>query len=448
MTHQKTDLFHRHPSGKAFLLSKTDAKPDNDTAQTISPPGSEKVLEVFPDLLAGKDFIEKAVTRLKPSDKFDAMVIKIDKMIDNRDKTDHDSEIKRWLDVAKIIDSLCRREDGIWGRLDQGTLGCFFTAKNQTAPLKLAEKIKNSLAESNQGTVSIGMASYPTLSFKKEEILDNAVKALDHAAFFGPASIVAFDAVSLNISGDNLYQHGDIDGAVREYKTAMLLDPSDINIRNSLGVCYGILGDYAKALKEFKQALTLNPDEVMVLYNIGLVNMLTGKTQKALEYFLEADGKKEDDIFEVAFQIGKVYLTLENPKDAKEYLEKAAALNAESGPALRALGECFSALNMTDQAIFAYKKAIRQNPNDAQSLSALGYLFDLLGENPEITTIFCQQSVDISPETGLFRHRLGSLYLKRNQLEDALAQFEKAHQLGYNSRDSIKKIKKLMKEAE
>jgi tetratricopeptide (TPR) repeat protein len=349
--------------------------------------------------------------------------------------------------VAKTIDAVCRNEDGIWGRLDQGMFGCFFTPKNQTTSLKFAQKIKNSLVESSHETVSIGMASYPTLRFKKEEILDNAAKALDHAAFFGPASIVAFDAVSLNISGDNLYQHGDIDGAVREYKTAVMLDPSDINIHNSLGVCYGILGEYAKALKEFKQALKLDPDEVMVLYNIGLVNMLTEKPHKALEYFLEADRKKEDDIFEVAFQIGRVYLDMGNPKSAKEFLEKAVTLNSESGPALRSLGECCNALNLIDEAIFTYKKAIRQNPNDAQSLSALGYLFDLLGENPEITTIFCQQSVDISPENGLFRHRLGSLYLKRNQLEDALVQFEKAHRLGYNSRDSIKKIKKLMKEA-
>jgi tetratricopeptide (TPR) repeat protein len=447
MTHQNTDLFHRRPSGESFLLYKTDAKHDNGADQGISAPGSERIRKAFPELLDGKDFIENAVARLKSSERFDAMVIKIDKITDTGDATEPNGKIERWLDVAKIIDVMCRHENGIWGRLDQGMIGCFFNPKNQTTSLKLAEKIKNSLAESNHGTVSIGMASYPTLGFKKEEILDNAAKALDHAAFFGPASVVAFDAVSLNISGDNLYQHGDIDGAVREYKTAILLDPSDINIRNSLGVCYGISGDYEKALKEFKQALKLNPDEVMVLYNIGLVNMLTGKNQKALEYFLAADRKKEDDIFEVAFQIGKVYLALENPKTAKEYLEKAVTLNPESGPALRSLGECCGALNMTDEAIFAYKKAIRQNPNDAQSLSALGYLFDLLGENPEITTIFCQQSIDISPENGLFRHRLGSLYLKRNQLEDALVQFEKAHELGYNSRDSIKKIKKLMKDA-
>ncbi len=448
MTHQPSDLFHRRPSGKEFLLYNADAKPDKDAAQTISPRGWERALEVFPDLLAGKDFIENAAARLKSSERFDAMVIKIDKIPDNDHEADHRAEIKRWIDVAKVIDVLCRHEDGIWGRLDQGRLGCFFTPKNQTPSSKIAEKIKNSLGESNHGTVSIGIASYPTLGFEKEEILENAAKALDHAAFFGPASIVAFDAVSLNISGDNLYQHGDIHGAVREYKTAIRLDPSDINIRNSLGVCYGILGDYGKALKEFKHALKLAPDEVMVLYNVGLVNMLTGKTETALEYFLEADRKKKDDIFEVAFQTGRAFLALENPVAAKKYLEQALSLNSESGPALRSLGQCCTALNMTDEAITVYKKAIRQNPNDAESLSALGYLFDLLGENPEITTIFCQQSVDISPENGLFRHRLGSLYLKRNQLEDALVQFEKAHKLGYNSRDSIKKIKKLMKEAE
>ena len=131
---------------------------------------------------------------------------------------------------------------------------------------------------------------------------------------------------------------------------------------------------------------------------------------------------------------------------AKEFLEKAVKLNPESRSALNSLGECYTALNMTDEAISVYKKAIRKNPNDAEALSALGCLFDLLGENPEITTIFCQQSIDIAPENGLYRYRLGSLYLKRNQLEDALIQFQKAQDLGYDARKMIKKITKLIKD--
>jgi tetratricopeptide (TPR) repeat protein len=335
----------------------------------------------------------------------------------------------------------------MWGRLDRGMLGCFFAQKNQTSPEELAQKIKNSLTKSTDKTVSIGIASYPTINYDRGQILDNAGKAADHALFFGPDSIVSFDAVSLNISGDNLYQNGDIDGAIAEFETALLLDPSDVNIRNSLGVCYGVLGEHGKALKEFKAALKLDPDEVMAIYNIGLVNMLSGKNSEALKYFLDADNKKEEDIFEVAFQIGRVYLDMGKSEMAKEFLEKAVELNPKSWSALHSLGECCAALNMTDKAISAYKKAIRQNPNDAESLSALGYLFDLLGENPEITTIFCQQSIDIAPENGLYRYRLGSLYLKRNQLEDALIQFQKAHDLGYDAKKMIKKIKKLIKDA-
>jgi len=83
---------------------------------------------------------------------------------------------------------------------------------------------------------------------------------------------------------------------------------------------------------------------------------------------------------------------------------------------------------------------IEQNSNNAAALSALGCLFASLGENLEIATIFCQQSVDIAPDNGLFRHRLGRLYLKENQFDDALRQFKEADRLGYDSRQYIEQI--------
>ena len=148
------------------------------------------------------------------------------------------------------------------------------------------------------------------------------------------------------------------------------------------------------------------------------------------------------------FQIGKIYLEINEPEKGMGFLEKAVKLKPESGPAFRYLGECYAALNMTGEAIFAYKKAIRKNPNDAHSLSALGWLFDIQGENPEITSIFCQQSVNIEPDNGLFRYRLGNFYLKTNQLKDAMEQFQKADELGYDSKSIIKKVRKLIKKDE
>ena len=442
MTHKKPELFKSRSASQHFLFSKTDSKPKDkkEKAQLIF--DSNILSKSFPDILAGKSFIGHAMAALDSATKFTAMVIRIDNSKNKEKKAANNHAVDLLVDVAQAIDKLCQSENGIWGQLDQDIYGCFFSDKNEASAPKLSKKIQNNLGKLRKETVSIGAASYPTIDFNKEQIIDNARKALEHATFFGPGSSVSFDAVSLNISGDEMYQKGDIDGAIEEFKTALLLDPSNVNVHNSLGVCYGVQKTYEKALEEFEEAIRLDLDEVMSIYNAGLVNMFTDKKDKALEYFLDADSK-EECIFEVAIQTGKLYLEMSKPEKAKIFLEKAVRARPESGLACRFLGECCAAMNMTDDAVSAYKKAIRQNPNDADSLSALGYLYDLQGENPEITTIFCQQSVDIAPENGLFRYRLGSLYLKRDQLKDALEQLQKADALGHDCKDLIKKIKKL-----
>jgi tetratricopeptide (TPR) repeat protein len=181
----------------------------------------------------------------------------------------------------------------------------------------------------------------------------------------------------------------------------------------------------------------LDPAEVMAIYNAGLVNMFTGKKEKSLEYFLRAESLGEE-VFEVAFQIGRLYSETGAAEKGKNFLEKAVRLRPESSSALRYLGDCYAALNMSAEALRTYKKAVRLNPFDAASLSAIGYLFDVKGENPEIATVFCQHSVEIAPGNGLFRHRLGLLYLKQNRFDDALKEFIKAIELGHH--DSIQLI--------
>ncbi|MEE8431645.1 MAG: tetratricopeptide repeat protein [Candidatus Desulfatibia sp.] len=443
MTQDQKGLFSRRRCSQEFLFYQTDAKPEDAPSEDAASVESAELLKAFPKMLAGKAFLDHALARLDGTPKFAALAVRIDDLNvkDNAGKSDSDADVL--VDVARAIDTTWQDQAGIWGQLDQDMLGCLFFETDETSATKLAESIKSSLAAHRPETVSIGIAVYPLIDFLKNQIFDKTRKALDHAAFFGPDSSVVFDAVSLNISGDKFYQKGDINGAVNEFKTALRLDPSNVNVHNSLGVCYGILGNFEDAKLEFGETIRLDPEETMAVYNLGLVYLLSDNKAKALEYFLEAEGHAED-IFEVVLQTGKIYLETGQPGKSKFYLEKAVELKPESPVAHRLLGEYCAAMNLTDEAVAAYKKAIRYNPNDSDSLSALGYLFDLQGENPEITTIFCQQSVDISPETGLFRHRLGRLYLKRNLLQEALEQFQKADERGHDSKETIKKIEKMM----
>ena len=155
-------------------------------------------------------------------------------------------------------------------------------------------------------------------------------------------------------------------------------------------------------------------------------------------YFFKAEALAPN-IFETAFQIGKLLAEQNNWEEARIYLEKAQQINPDAGMTYSLLGESYLAADMTEAAVAAYKKAIKHNSDDAASLSALGSLYNMQSINPEIARVYCCQSVEIAPQNGLFRHRLGQLHLKAEEFGLALEQFRKADGLGVDSVDYIQK---------
>jgi len=440
MTARDKALFHSRGSARHFLFSKTDTGRLKDVNRKKGGEVIQALRSAYPDMLSDKNFMDHVLQTLTSVIRFSAAVIRLDQNGPDEEASANPAADDGLFEVAKILDAVCREEIGMWGVLESGLLAGFFPDKNGPQTIELIRRIQKNLKEKTPKTITVGIAAYPTITYQKSEILENAAKALDHATFFGPDSAVVFDGVSLNISSDKLYEKGEIQDAIKELKTALKLDSSNVNVHNSLGVCFGLLGNYEPAIKEFKKAISLEPEEYMALYNLGLVYILTEKRDQALELFLKAD-KINGDAYEVAFQTGKLYLELGDPSKGRIYLERAADLKPKSGAVYRYLGDCHAADNMTQEAIAAYRKAIKLNPQDAASISALGCLFEARGENPEITLMFCRESVGLAPDNALFRYRLGRLYFNQNRLDDALSEFQKAQELGHDAADDIKKTK-------
>jgi tetratricopeptide (TPR) repeat protein len=443
MTGEDKRIFDNRGSTQQFLFSKTDTR-HLRRVEKIAVAGADEVLQsAFPNVLVGKPFIDDALQRLDSIEQFAAMVIRLDPAKKDDEKHAHFDANDSQVVVAEILNWVCEIENGFWGAPESGLLASFFPGKTGPENLKIARRVQKELKERSEQTVTIGVAAYPAIAYDKSEIVDNARKALDHASFFGPDSAVVFDAVSLNISGDKLYEKGEIDEAVEELKKALLLEPVNVNVHNSLGVCYSIQGKYDQAVDEFKAVVSADPKEHMGFYNLGLVYIQTGQREQGLEFLLKANEIK-DDVYEVAFQIGKLYLDLGDPQKGLRFLERAASLKPKSGAVHRFLGDCYIAVNRPDAAVSSYKKAIKQNPHDAASMSALGYLYDDRGENPEIALMFCRESVMLSPENGLFHYRLGRLYSNHNRFEKALEEFTKAKQSGYDVGGDIQETRARM----
>jgi tetratricopeptide (TPR) repeat protein len=436
MTPKPAKMYRSVSTKSQFLLSSSDAPKTAEDSRKLVPVTEtdldRDILKLgYPEIETDDVFIATSLEKVSNCDMFSVLVVK-------NDPATETVAAAACLDVAAAVNEICAKEAGWWGVIDPNLMACFFPKKNDRACQKAAQSIRKHLLKITSATVSMGIASYPTASYSMDQVLFNACKALDHAGFFGPDSQVIFDDISLNISGDHLFQKGDIPAAMGEFTAALLLEPGNVNVRNSLGVCHSLLGNFDQALAEFETAVKLAPQEFMAQYNLGLVHVLTGNREDALAHFLEAH-RLSEEVYEVALQTGRMYSEMGQPEQGIAYLQKALRLNP-TALAHRLMGDCHSAMARPAEAIVAYKQAVKQNPNDAAALSALGLLYQDKGENPEITALFCEKSVEISPNEGLYRHRLGKLYLKQERMEEALKAFQAAVALGYDSSREMEEI--------
>jgi tetratricopeptide (TPR) repeat protein len=450
MPRHSPDLFKNRSTTQDFLFSHADKCMDMDDGHARTIPASRGAAATPPcparfiDMLDRPGLIRRIDTHMADAPTLCAIAVGIES--NPGANPVEDEATGNCEEVIQPIATLCQKHHGAWAQIARDRFACVFARLGTADGQDLAHDLLTAYPQAERERVTIGVAAYPILNTPRSQIVDNAEKALEHAGIIGPATITAFDAVSLNISGDRCYQAGDIAGAIAEFKQGLRLDPSDMNLHNSLGVCYGILGDYAKALAAFENAIWLAPQEMMAVYNQGYVLLRKGQRDQALECFLTADAR-EPNVFEVIFHLGQTYMAMGAPEKARPYLEAATRANRRSGPAFTGLGMCLDKLGLTKEAIQAYKRAIKINPADAESLSILGRLYSQRGESLDVASALCEQSVRLSPGTGAYRHRLGHVYLNQGKLDHALAAFELAVALGHDSHLQIETTQERMLQA-
>lgn len=437
MTSDPPELFKNRDVTQDFLFSHSDGLPHAGAAATRFPPapraGDIPLEAHFAEMLDRPGLIAAIDTDMATAPALCALAVQVAWEAGTHAEEAAEADISEHWVVP--IATLCRLHGGKWARIGTDRCACVFGHLNAAAGTLLARDLLQAYPQGRH-VVTIGIAVYPSINFTRSQTVANAEKALDHAGFLEAGSIAGFDAVSLNISGDRLYQAGDITGAIAEFKRGLLLDPTDANLHNSLGVCYGVLQAYDEALSAFENAIWLAPQEGMATYNKGYILLLQKQTEQALDCFLRADAR-EPNLFEVVFHIGLAYMQIGAADKARPFFEAAARIKRRSGAAFVNLGACLDQLGLTKEAAQAFKRAVKINPADAESLSNLGRLYTQRGESLDVAAVLCQQSVQLSPHNGLFSHRLGDVYLHQGKLDQALAAFETAAVLGHDSTREI-----------
>lgn len=306
---------------------------------------------------------------------------------------------------------------GIWESLTQTLFVITFWdfGKDKKAS-ELVLLLKKKISRNLDADTCIGAANYPFKNFSKPHTFANAIKALDHAAFFGKNAYINFDATSLNICGDRLFQLSKSDKAIVEYKKGIEIEPDNINLINSLGVCYAVMGDLDKAQLEFDKALELNPEELMVIYNIARIYQIKKDTDKAITLLRKAHDI-DPDVFEVELLLGQLLFQKSDNDRAMSHLEKAGTINSKSGLACRIKGQIHLMNSLFEKAGQEFNQAVKLNPSDAVSLSGYAKTMELQEKNLKIALTFAKNSVALEPDNSLFKERLRTLQEKIEEIE-------------------------------
>ncbi len=348
----------------------------------------------------------------------------------------------------------------------------FLENADENKAVDWSKDINNKIKKLGCGTVSMGIACYPCLDFKKSEILLNSRKALLHTEFFGPDTLTPFDAVSLNVSGDIYYGEGDLPKAVKEYRKGITLDPLNCNLLNSLGEVYAKMNRHRMAVPFFEEVIDICPDNFMAHFNLGIAFLKIDKEGQAIIYFESAQeifAKQETGVknlesrtestinnnnygtlIELKLQLGKLYCLAGRYQDAVSLLDgyelwfeeydsdKAVDReNAVLAFALRYLGEAYKELGLYKKSITVLQRALRHNPRDAASLSLLGVLYSQEGEKSEIPLSLCQQAVDLDDTQWEFWYRLGWVQYQSGDLPGSEESLKSSLQYNRKSVDSM-----------
>ncbi len=306
------------------------------------------------------------------------------------------------------------------GRFAPDTLGVLLPATGAEEARELAAEVIARVQDDTRRSLRAGVAAHPCPGFEAAQALDNAAKALVHAGFLEPGAAVVFDAVSLNVSGDALFARGRIAEAVAEYERALGLDPAEPNVLNSLGVCYGHLGQMDKAMDCFQRALAAAPEDFMAYYNLGYALMAQGRLAEARRRFQQCLERRPDHA-DTLFQLGRLAQGEGRLAEALELFTRAAE-QPDCRPAVhRHLGEALAAMGKPAEAEESFKRAVKINPDDAAALSSLAELYLARGANTEIALSLARRARELEPAAARHLRVLSQALLALERLDEAEA---------------------------
>ncbi len=192
-------------------------------------------------------------------------------------------------------------------------------------------------------------------------------------------------------------------------------------------------GEYEQAVQILEPLLRERPEHLGALSLMGIARLETGEPRLALDAF-ERVLLQGGELPEAELGRGEASFALDNTSAAIEAFRNAVqtARGDQSilSEAYRGLGLCYRRRGDFDKAVRELRKAVAENPKDAQALAALGDTALLIDHSTsESSRAYLERAVEVDDEQVVAWLALGRIALRENLHDEAERCFAKALEL-------------------
>lgn len=222
------------------------------------------------------------------------------------------------------------------------------------------------------------------------------------------------------------YNDGDIEGALKDFKTTLEIENSEIlaskNIIDTPVIYYTALSaynlkQYEEAIPYFEKAISYNYESAKCYASIAYSYKELNQEAKAIEYLHKGYELFPEDLYMLG-QLINYYLLGGEPVKAEKYLDAAIAQDPSNMTFYRAKGTLYEKMNRPEDAIKMYEKALSMDKNDFVSIYNIGLIKLRAVEK-------YQDEVNNIVDNDKYNQEVAKLY---KRYEEVVPMFVKAHE--------------------
>lgn len=209
--------------------------------------------------------------------------------------------------------------------------------------------------------------------------------------------------------------------AIQQFKKIQKIDPDNYDAAVNLGITYDDMGDIDNAIREYERAIAIKPEKTTSYMNLANCYSLKGNDEAAIEHYNKVINYEPENAL-VQYNLGILYQNQKNYSMAKAHYKMAIRFDNNYSEAYNNLGLVYFFLVRLPEAIEMWKKSIELNDN-IDAYNNLGWGYYVVGELDKSVEIY-EKAKKINPKHSILSLNLGTVYLKKDEIEKAIKELE------------------------